>query len=68
MKGNCTSTQVDFEKWANLPVDPRIIDVELMTQKKRMFPEKPPYGIPAREVSQVPFLWFDTDHVKEIYA
>ena len=55
MKGNCTQTQINFNKWSQLPFDSHIVEHEMQLQRKRMFEEKPPYGIPARQFSSAPF-------------
>ncbi|XP_076466377.1 protein FAM228B-like isoform X2 [Babylonia areolata] len=55
MKGNCTATQIDFPGWSKLQFDSRVLDQEMQLQKKRMFEEKPPYGIPARQFEKAPF-------------
>ena len=55
MKGNCTQTQIDFDEWAHLPFDSRIVDHEMQMQRKRMFDETPPYGIPPRQFAKAAF-------------
>ena len=55
MRGNCTDTQIDFNRWSRLPFDPHTVDHEMQLQRKRMFEEKPPYGIPAQQFAKAPF-------------
>lgn len=67
MKGMITQSQLDFEEWGKQPFDPRIIDLEMRTQKKRMFEEKPPFGIPPHQVPLAPFDVYNTLQWQDVY-
>ncbi|KAL8624905.1 hypothetical protein ACOMHN_016201 [Nucella lapillus] len=55
MHGTCTDTQIDFPHWSKMQFDAAVLDAEMQLQKKRMFEEKPPYGIPPRQFDKAPF-------------
>lgn len=55
MQGNCTQTQIDFHAWSKLAHDSETAYKEMQMQSKRMFEEKPPYGIPARQFAKAAF-------------
>ena len=40
MKGIYNDSQLDYEEWGKLDRNPEIIDVELRSQKRRLFREK----------------------------
>lgn len=40
MKGIYNNSQLDFDEWRKTERDPQLIDVELRSQKKRLYREK----------------------------
>ncbi|KAK7500034.1 hypothetical protein BaRGS_00008581 [Batillaria attramentaria] len=64
MQGRGTHSGLDFKKWAVMPFDARVVDKEMQTQKKRMFEEKPPYGIPPRQIPKAPFDAYNENNSK----
>lgn len=50
-----SQTQIDFADWSSQHFDAHMVDHELQLQHKRMFEEKPPYGVPGRQFAKAPF-------------
>nr|XP_022295329.1 protein FAM228B-like isoform X9 [Crassostrea virginica] len=50
MHGTFNQSQLDFEQWSRAQLDRAQVELEMQTQKKRMFKEVPPFKIPPREL------------------
>ncbi|XP_061176399.1 protein FAM228B-like isoform X3 [Saccostrea echinata] len=50
MHGTFNQSQLDFEEWSKAQRNRAQVEVEMQTQKKRMYKEVPPFKIPPREV------------------
>ncbi|XP_062601781.1 protein FAM228B-like isoform X7 [Saccostrea cucullata] len=50
MHGTFNQSQLDFEEWSKAQRNRTQVEVEMQTQKKRMYKEVPPFKIPPREV------------------
>ncbi|XP_034331844.1 protein FAM228B isoform X5 [Magallana gigas] len=50
MHGTFNQSQLDFELWSKAQRDRAQVEIEMQTQKKRMYKEIPPFKIPPREI------------------
>lgn len=50
MHGTFNQSQLDFEQWSKAQRDRAQVEIEMQTQKKRMYKEVPPFKIPPREI------------------
>ncbi|XP_056014252.1 protein FAM228B-like isoform X16 [Ostrea edulis] len=50
MHGTFNQSQLNFEEWSRAQRNRAQVEMELQTQKKRMYTEVPPFKIPPREV------------------
>jgi hypothetical protein len=50
MHGTFNQSQLNFEEWSKAQRNRAQVEVEMQTQKKRMYAEVPPFKIPPREV------------------
>ncbi|XP_052708821.1 protein FAM228B-like isoform X9 [Crassostrea angulata] len=60
MHGTFNQSQLDFEQWSKAQRDRAQVEIEMQTQKKRMYKEVPPFKIPPREI---PFSYLEPKNV-----